>query len=150
MKKISIAACVLLVAVSLIALGGVWSALANLALFLWALDSGRETEEAMSLVFTSLVLTEFLKAYSYRSDRRSVLERTFANRWLNLAVVWELTLLGLVLYVPFLQRAFGTVGPSLEEWALVLGVAATIVPVLEVGKWIVRRRSPLGAVETHI
>jgi Ca2+-transporting ATPase len=136
--------------VSLIALGGVWSALANLALFLWALDAGRETEEAMSLVFTSLVLTEFLKAYSYRSDRRSVLERTFANRWLNLAVVWELTLLGLVLYVPFLQRAFGTVGPSPEEWALVLGVAATIVPVLEVGKWIVRRRSPLGAVETHI
>lgn len=136
--------------VALIALGGVWSAVANLTLFLWALDSGRETEQAMSLVFTSLVLTEFLKAYSYRSDRRSVLERTFANRWLNLAVMWELTLLGFVLYVPFLQGAFGTVGPSLEEWALVLGVAATIVPVLEVGKWVVRRRSAPGAVEAHV
>ncbi|GIU93967.1 MAG: ATPase [Gaiellaceae bacterium] len=136
--------------VGLIVLGGAWSALANLLLFLWALDTGRETEEAMSLVFTSLVLTEFLKAYSYRSDRRSVLERTFANRWLNLAVAWELTLLCLVLYVPFLQHAFGTVGPSLEEWALVLAVAATIVPVLEVGKWVVRRRSPLGVVSAGI
>jgi Ca2+-transporting ATPase len=61
-----------------------------------------------------------------------------------------LTLLCLVLYVPFLQHAFGTVGPSLEEWALVLAVAATIVPVLEVGKWVVRRRSPLGVVSAGI
>jgi P-type Ca2+ transporter type 2C len=135
--------------VGLIALGGIWSALVNLGLFLWALDSGRAVEQAMSLVFTSLVLTEFLKAYSYRSERRSVLKRPFANRWLNLAIVWELTLLLLVLYVPFLQSAFGTFGPSPHEWLIVLGVAATIVPVLEVGKWVVRRRSPLDAVETR-
>lgn len=127
--------------VALVVLGGVWSALVNLGLFLWALGTGRAVEEAMSLVFTSLVLTEFLKAYSYRSDRRSVLERPLANRWLNLAVAWELTLLCLVLYLPLLQGAFGTVGPSLSEWAIVLGVAATIVPVLELGKWVVRRRS---------
>lgn len=46
--------------VGLIVLGGVWSALANLGLFLWALDSGRALEEAMALVFVSLVLIEFL------------------------------------------------------------------------------------------
>jgi P-type Ca2+ transporter type 2C len=136
--------------VGLIALGGVWSALVNLTLFLWALDSGRETEEAMSLVFTSLVLTEFLKAYAYRSDRRSIIESPFANRWLNLAILWEVTLLVLVLYVPFLQGAFGTYGPSVEEWLVVLGVAATIVPVLEIGKWVVRRRSPLDVVEARL
>ncbi|MFO7573454.1 MAG: cation-translocating P-type ATPase C-terminal domain-containing protein [Gaiellaceae bacterium] len=133
--------------IALILLGGAWSALVNLTLFLWALDSGRATTEAMSLVFTSLVLTEFLKAYSYRSDRRSILERPFANRWLNLAIVWELALLVGVLYVPFLQSAFGTYGPSVQEWLIVAGVAATIVPVLEVGKWAVRRWSPLDVVE---
>ncbi|MCS7007152.1 MAG: HAD-IC family P-type ATPase, partial [Thermoleophilia bacterium] len=136
--------------VSLIVLGGIWSASVNLALFLWALQAGRAVEEAMSLVFTSLVLTEFLKAYSYRSDRRSLLERPLANRWLNLAVAWELTLLCLVLYVPFLQGAFGTVGPTLEEWLVVLAVAVTIVPVLELGKWVVRRRSARGDVAAAV
>ena len=46
------------------------------------------------MVFTSIVLIEFFKAYSFRSDRLSVFVRPFANKWLNLAIVWELLLLG--------------------------------------------------------
>ena len=41
----------------------------------------------------TLVLIEFFKAFAYRSDRYSTFERPFANRWLNLAVTWELLLL---------------------------------------------------------
>ncbi len=48
-------------------------------------------------------------------------------------------MLGLVVNVPFLQDAFGTTGLSAREWALVAGVAFTIVPVLEVAKRIIRR-----------
>ena len=45
----------------------------------------------------------------------------------------------LVVELPFLQRAFGTTGLDGGEWLLVAGCAATIVPVLELGKWLVRR-----------
>jgi P-type Ca2+ transporter type 2C len=79
--------------VTLIAVGGAWSAVVTLSLFTWALSAGREEGEAMTMTFATLVLIEFFKAYSFRSDRRSVLERPFANRWLNLAIVWELALL---------------------------------------------------------
>lgn len=44
-------------------------------------------------MFVTLVLIEFAKAYSFRSDRVSVLRRPFADRWLNLAVASELFLL---------------------------------------------------------
>jgi Ca2+-transporting ATPase len=138
--------------VALILLGGAWSAAINTGLFVWALDSGRALSEAMTLVFLALVLTEFFKAYGYRSDRRSVFDRPFANRWLNLAIPWELGLLCLVLYVPFLQAAFGTFGPSLGEWIIVVGLASTILPVLEIGKWVVRRhaaRPPRRGSETR-
>jgi P-type Ca2+ transporter type 2C len=125
--------------VALIALGGAWSAAVNTTLFIWALESGRSLDEAITMTFVSLALIEFIKAYSYRSERHSVLRAPFANRWLNLAVTWELALLGLVVYLPFLQGAFGTVALSADDVVLVLLCAATILPVLEAGKWLVRR-----------
>jgi P-type Ca2+ transporter type 2C len=126
--------------VTLVAVGGVWSGLTTLALFT-ALSDGRALEVAMTMTFVTLVLIEFLKAYSFRSDRNSVLERPFANRWLNLAIVWELVLVTLVINAPFLQDAFGTRALSLEDWLLVAGVALTIVPVLEIAKLVIRKRT---------
>jgi P-type Ca2+ transporter type 2C len=125
--------------VTLIAVGGAWSALTTLGLFLWALSAGRELAEAMTMTFATLVLIEFFKAYSFRSDRNSVFDRPFANRWLNLAIMWELVLVVLVINVPLLQDAFGTQGLSLRSWVLVGGVAFTIVPVLELAKVVIRR-----------
>ncbi|HEV3480224.1 MAG TPA: cation-translocating P-type ATPase [Gaiellaceae bacterium] len=124
---------------TLIAVGGAWSALATLALFVWALSAGKALAEAMTMTFATLVLIEFFKAYSLRSDRNSVLERPFANKWLNLAIAWELVLVALVINVPFLQDAFGTHALTLETWLLVAGVAFTIVPVLEFAKLLIRR-----------
>ena len=98
--------------VALILTGGAWSALVTLTLFSWALTSGRTLDEAMTLTFATLVLVEFCKAFSYRSDRHSIVRRPFANRWLNLAIAWEVVLLVLVVNVPFLQDAFGTTGLS--------------------------------------
>jgi Ca2+-transporting ATPase len=119
--------------------GGVWSAVVNLSLFVWAQSSGRSLAQAMTLTFLSLVLVQFFKAYNFRSDRHSVLNRPFANRWLNLAIVAELLLLPVILYTPILSEAFDTVPLPLLDWALVLGLAATIVPVLEMVKWMARR-----------
>ncbi len=125
--------------VALIAVGGVWSGLTTLGLFVWALSADRPLSEAMTMTFATLVLIEFFKAFSFRSDRNSILDRPFANRWLNLAVAWELLLLGLVVNVPFLQDAFGTRALSLETWLLAAGLASTIVPVLEISKLVLRR-----------
>jgi P-type Ca2+ transporter type 2C len=125
--------------VRLLAVGGVASGCITLGLFIWALASDRRLAEAMTMVFATLVLIEFFKAYSYRSDRHSILEGPFANKWLNLAIVWEFIMLALVLNVPFLQDAFGTTSLSAEEWLRVVGLAFLIVPVLEAAKWMVRR-----------
>ncbi len=125
--------------VTLMLAGGLWSALVNFGVFTWALNSGRGVAEAMTLTFVTLVLTEFFKAYSYRSDRHSVLNRPFANKWLNLAILWEVSLLMLILYVPFFNEAFGTFGLPLADWMRVAGLAATVMPVLEAVKWMGRR-----------
>jgi Ca2+-transporting ATPase len=119
--------------------GGVWSAMVNLGLFVWALNSGRPVAEAMTMTFVSLVLIQFFKAYNFRSDRQSVLRDPFANKWLNLAIVWELVMLGLILYVPVLERTFGTVALPLWDWVIIVAAAFTVSPVLELTKWVERR-----------
>ena len=125
--------------VMLMLLGGIWSTLVNLGLFSWALSSGRSQAEAMTMTFVSLVLIQFFKAYNFRSDRRSVLHLPFANRWLNLAVGWEMVLLALIVYLPFLHDAFSTYSLPLLDWLIIFGLAVTVVPVLEFAKWLVRR-----------
>jgi Ca2+-transporting ATPase len=125
--------------VSLMVVGGLWSAIVNLGLFAGALSTGRSLEGAMTMTFISLVLIQFFKAYNFRSDRHSVLNQTFANRWLNLAVAWELFLLIAIVYVPFLQEPFGTFSLPLIDWVIVVALAFSIFPVLELAKWIGRR-----------
>ena len=125
--------------VMLMLLGGLWSTIVNLSLFVWALNSGRSVQEAMTMTFVSLVLIQFFKAYNFRSDRHSVLRHPFANKWLNLAIIWELIMLALIIYVPILERTFGTFGLTLRDWLIIVAAAFTISPVLEFGKWIERR-----------
>ncbi|MFH0975403.1 MAG: cation-translocating P-type ATPase [Spirochaetota bacterium] len=119
--------------------GGVWSALVNLSLFAWALNTDRSVEEAITMTFVSLVLIQFFKAYNFRSDRNSVLNRPFINKWLNIAILWELALLALIIYIPFLQRPFGTFSLPLIDLIIIILLSLTISPVLELVKWMERR-----------
>jgi Ca2+-transporting ATPase len=125
--------------VAMLTAAGLWSALVNISLFTWLLREGRPLTEVMAMTFVSLVLIQFFNAYNCRSDRLSAFRRPFTNRWLNAAVAWELVVLGVVVYVPFFQQAFGTFSLTAADWALAVAVAFSIVPVLEVVKWMARR-----------
>ena len=118
---------------------GGWSALVNLLVLTSSLSDGRTVSEAMALTFVSLTLIQLFKAYNFRSDRHSIAKRPFANRWLDLAVSWELLLLLAIVYIPPLQRPFATFALGPNDWFLVLGAAVTVIPVLEAAKWLARR-----------
>jgi P-type Ca2+ transporter type 2C len=124
--------------VILMAIGGAWSALINLGMFIWARQSGRSLAEAMTMTFVSLVLIQFLKAYNFRSDHDSIFHKPFVNRWLNLAIIWELILLGLIIYIPALHIPFGTFHLPMIDWAIIISVSLTIIPLLEIMKWMLR------------
>jgi Ca2+-transporting ATPase len=124
--------------VVLMVIGGIWLALVNLGMFIWALNSGRSTDEARTMTFVSVVLFEFFKAYNFRSDRNSVFHRPFANKWLNLAILWEMTLLSLIVYLPVLHPIFDTFSLPLMDWVIIIALAVTVIPVLELGKWMER------------
>jgi Ca2+-transporting ATPase len=118
----------------LMLIGGLWSAILNLGVFIWALNVGKSYPEAVTMTFVSLILVQFFKAYAFRSDRVSTFTDPFANKWLNAAIVWEFIALCFVVHHPMLQEPFGTFGLSLTDWAISAVCAATILPVIEIAK----------------
>lgn len=125
--------------VILMFLGGVWSAVVNLGIFRWALGDGKPMMEAQSLCFLTLIVIQFFKAYNFRSDRKSVFEiGMFRNKWLNLSILSQVVLLWLIVEVPIFNGLFNTYPLTLMEWLIVIVAAATIFPVLEIGKLIIR------------
>ena len=125
--------------VVLLVAAGLWSAIVNIALLTGLLQAGRPLPEVMAMTFVTLVLIQFFNAYNCRSDRLSIARQPFANRWLNLAVAWEVGVLVAIVYVPFFQVAFGTFAFSWSDWLLTGAMAVSIVPVIESIKWMSRR-----------
>jgi Ca2+-transporting ATPase len=58
------------------------------------------------------------------------------------AVAASLLLLGLVVYVPFLQPIFNTVPLGLQEWVVMLPLIFIPSLAAEVAKWYMRRFDP--------
>jgi Ca2+-transporting ATPase len=95
---------------------------------------------ARTLAFTTLVLFQLFNVFNARSDERSAFHDLFSNRWLWLAVLVSLLLQLAVVYLPFLQRPFGTVPLTPAEWAVCLAVASTVLWLRELVKLIARAR----------
>ncbi|MCX7973566.1 MAG: cation-translocating P-type ATPase [Candidatus Aminicenantes bacterium] len=124
----------------LIFIGGLWSALINVWIFKWALDSGRSMWEAQGLCFVSLIIIQFFKAYNFRSEKHSVFKiGLFTNKWLNLAIIGEILLLLIITYWPSLHEPFRTFSLSLNDWLRVIILSGTIFPVMEISKAFIRK-----------
>jgi Ca2+-transporting ATPase len=95
---------------------------------------------AQTMAFTTLMLTQLFNAFNARSDERSAFARLFTNHWLWLSIALSLVLQCLVLYVPALQRAFGTVPLTPMDWARCLVAASAVLWIREANKVITRWR----------
>jgi Ca2+-transporting ATPase len=104
------------------------------------LAAGDYLAYAQTLAFTTLVVFQLFNAFNARSPEESVFRGLFTNRWLWLAVFAGALLQLAVVYLPFLQRPFGTVPLRPEDWLLCVVVSSTVLWSYELVKFI-RRRS---------
>jgi Ca2+-transporting ATPase len=95
---------------------------------------------AQAMAFTTLMFFELFNVFNARSDEHSAFRHLFTNHWLWIAVGLSLALQVLVVYVPFLQRAFGTVSLSAADWLFCLTVASSVLWLRELSKIFTGRR----------
>ena len=93
---------------------------------------------ARTMGFTTLVFFSLFTVFNARSDEHSALTGMFSNRWLWGAVLLSLLLQIAVVYTPFLQQAFSTVGLSIGDWLLCAAVASSVLWLRELSKLLVR------------
>jgi Ca2+-transporting ATPase len=97
-----------------------------------------ELRYGQTMAFTTLMLFQIFNVVNGRSDERSAFVHLFTNHWLWSAIAASIALQVLVVYVPFLQRAFGTVGLAARDWILCVAVASTVLWLREGSKLIAR------------
>ena len=93
---------------------------------------------AQTMAFNTLVLAQLFNVFNARSDRQSAFTRLFSNHWLWAAITLSVLLQMLVLYVPGMQRAFGTIGLSAADWLRCAAAASVVLWVRELSKLIDR------------
>jgi Ca2+-transporting ATPase len=89
---------------------------------------------AQTMAFTTLMLCQIVNVVNARSDDRSAFVGLFANAWLWLALTVSLALQVAVVYLPFLQQAFGTVSLTAGDWLQCAAVASSVLWLRELSK----------------
>jgi Ca2+-transporting ATPase len=89
---------------------------------------------ARTMAFSTLIFFQVFNAFNSRSDHHSVVRGLFANHWLWAAALLSVSLHLLVVYLPFLQVAFGTVALALSDWVRCIAVASSVIWVAEAVK----------------
>jgi Ca2+-transporting ATPase len=105
------------------------------------IDGSGTVPYAQTMAFTTLMLTQLFNVVNSRSDERSAFAHLFTNRWLWLSIALSIALQFVVLYVPAMQRAFGTVALTGGDWLRCTVAASAVLWVREANKIVTRVRS---------
>lgn len=96
-----------------------------------------ESPDGMTMAFLTMAMCEIFHSLNMRSQKGSVISMMFHgshNIFLLLSTVASLITTTAVIYIPFLRDAFGFRHISMEEYAVALGLAIAIIPLVEIVK----------------
>lgn len=107
------------------------------------IESGRweiaNSVDGMTMAFLTLSLVEIFHAFNMRSRRKSIFAVKGQNKLLWASMIFSLVLTTAVIYVPFLNNAFGFESISIMEYGVAILIAFTILPIMEIVKLIQRK-----------
>jgi Ca2+-transporting ATPase len=101
-----------------------------------AIAAGEYSAETLgsSMAFLTLSMAEIFHSLNMRSLHGSIFKLKNQNLWLWGAAALSLVLTTVVIEIPPLAKAFDLARLDLPEYAIALGLAVLIIPMVEVGK----------------
>lgn len=97
-----------------------------------------QSADGMTMAFLTMSMTEMFHAFNMRSLRQSVVHMKKQNWYLIASVACALMLTIAVIYIPVLSRLFEFEHISIIEFAVALIMSASIIPIVEIEKWVHR------------
>jgi Ca2+-transporting ATPase len=126
---------------------GVIMAVGTLLVVDWSLPGGflsngtGSLRYAQTMAFTTLVFFQLFNVFNSRSDHDSAFKNLFSNKWIWVAVAVSVLLQVVVVYVPLLQQAFGTMPLQPTDWAICIVIGSTVLWLREAAKLVMRLRA---------
>lgn len=102
--------------------------------------SGIVYRQATTLTLAAIVFCQIGMVLNCRTERQSVFKvGLFSNKKVIQGIVFEILLISLIIYVPFLQEVFQTAPIGIREWAFLIVLPPFILIIEEIRKTIFRR-----------
>ncbi len=97
------------------------------------------SHDGITMAFLTLSLVEIFHAFNMRSRRGSIFTMSTQNKWLWGAAALSLICTVAVVWIPFLSKIFKFERISLAEFGVSVALAALIIPLMELAKFIQRK-----------
>ena len=97
------------------------------------------SHDGTTMAFLTLSMVEIFHSLNMRSRRGSIFTLKTHNKFLYAAMLASLVLTTVVIEVPVVADAFNFTPIDLHEYAIALGLAVMIIPIMEVVKFVQRR-----------
>ena len=107
------------------------------AIFAWSYhaNGADPLPRAQTMAFCALVAFQWFSAFNARSEEHTVWKLgLFRNRYLIACIALAVALQMAVVYVPFMQDAFGTVALNAWDWAVIFGAGGALFLIEEMRK----------------
>ena len=89
---------------------------------------------ASTMAFITMSMAEIFHSLNMRSARASIFTLKTRNLWLLGAMVLSFALTAAVVFIPLLRTAFGFAALPFSSFALAVGIALMVIPIVEVTK----------------
>ena len=103
--------------------------------------------DGTTMAFLTMSMTEIFHSLNMRSQRESLFQIKNMNRALIWSSIASLVATSTVIYVPFLAEAFEFEHISLEEYAVAIGIAFLVIPIVEIVKAFQRKAARRKGIE---
>ena len=97
------------------------------------------SDDGMTMAFLTMNMCEIFHSFNMRSQRRSIFTLSWHNKLLWGAMLAALALTTIVLEIPAIAAAFGFTPVGWNEYAVALGLAILVIPIVELVKLFQRR-----------
>jgi Ca2+-transporting ATPase len=95
-----------------------------------------------TMVFAGIVLGQVGNVLACRTNKQSIFRTSLStNKWILVGIAAQLSILAVIIYVPFLQPIFGTQPLGLRDWAYLAPLPIVVIVAEEVRKFVTRHLS---------
>lgn len=95
-----------------------------------------------TMTFAGIVIAQVGDVLACRTNKVSLFKTSFkSNKWIWLGIAAQISIISMIVYVPFMQVIFQTTGLGPLDWAFLAILACIVVFAEETRKWASRRYS---------